>query len=320
MMEFDSTTTPPAETEPANSDTYQSTRLRRIGIIVFGVVMFFFFLLIKLPEARIQNLLMAHIRIMMQNQGLLFNAEKIRMGVIFGLSLKMEGVEIKAADDDRQVLKIPYLKVSPHLLSLPFKTKKASIKAETMNGSIDGMLGASATGFVSDLDIDGIDVGATTLLRKFIPVDLASGKIDGTVKLDLNMADPSKSDGTVNLAIKKLAVPAQPVMGINLPALKVSQSKIQISIAQGAITIRAFEIGKDPKTDDLILNVTGTGTLDRALERSRFTGKATFKLAPAIHQSIPILDALLGQAKQPDGSYAYRLNGPLIALEAQPGQ
>ncbi|MBI3541793.1 MAG: hypothetical protein HY075_00760, partial [Deltaproteobacteria bacterium] len=82
--------TDPGLTAPAGATDAQEphdagpSRLQLIGIAVFAVAAFFFFLVMKLPEARIQNLVIAHIRIIAQEQGFLFSAEKVRVGMLLG--------------------------------------------------------------------------------------------------------------------------------------------------------------------------------------------------------------------------------------------
>jgi type II secretion system protein N len=310
-----------AAPEPTHHYDEGPSRLQRIGILIFAICSFFFFLVMKLPEARIQNLVIAYLRIAAQEQGFLFSAEKVRLGLLLGPSVKLYNVELKAVDNERQTLKIPYLKVSPKLLSLLSATKKASIKAELLEGDISGTVGAGTTGslFV-DLDLDDLDLGATNLVKRFLTVDLAA-KLNGSIRLDLDSTQIQKSEGAIKLKIEKLTLPAQALMGtLSLPKLSVSESNINISIANGAFTIKEFDIGKDGKNDDIVGKVTGEGTLNRFLDRSTINAKAVFTLSPAIKQSIPLLDALLGSAKTPDGKYAYRLNGPLSALEPVPGQ
>jgi type II secretion system protein N len=299
-------------------EEFGSSKFRRFGILVFGICAFFFFLMLKLPEARIQNLVIAHMRIIAQEQGLLFSAEKVRIGIIFGPAIKLYNVEFKAIENERQVLKVPFLRVSPNILSLLSKTKSASISAELLNGEISGTVGAGPTTMLTNLSIDSIDLGATQLLKRFLPVDL-SGKINGKIKLDLDTELPQKSDGGIKLKIEKLNLPAQNVMGFNLPKINVNETVIDITITQGQFVIREFNLGKDTKSDDVVARVTGQGTLEHVLDRSKINAKAVFELSPSVIQSFPLLDALLGQAKGADGKFTYRVSGPLSALDAQPG-
>jgi type II secretion system protein N len=305
--------------EQTGSPSSRASRWGTIGIVLFGVATFFFFLMLKLPEARIQNLVIAHTRIAAQQAGLLFSAEKVRVGILLGPSIKLYNVELKSADNERQSLKIPFLRIRPKLFSLLTQTKKASITAELLDGDISGTVGASAAETVVDLDIDSIDLGATNLLKKFTMVDLA-GKVKGRVKLNLNLSQGNKSEGVVDLVIHKLNLPAQAIMGFTLPSVKVEESKIDLTIDQGHLNIKTFEVGHDLKTDDLIMRAAGDGTLEGALERTKLNAKATIEISQRITQALPLLDSIMGMAKGADGKFHYKLTGPVYALEATPGQ
>lgn len=304
--------------DSSDEQEYRPSKLRQIGILLFGIFIFFVFLILKLPEARIQNFIVAHIRIAAQEQGFLFSAEKIRIGLLLGPSIKMYNVELKSIDDNRQKLTIPFLRARPQLLSLLSQTKKVSIAAELLGGEISGSVGASNAALVANLDIESIDLSQTSILKKYLPMDIA-GKISGEVRLDLDLEQTQKSDGRINLKIEKLNLPPQNVYGFNLPKLNISESVIEATIAQGQLVLRKVELGKDIKTDDVLAKATGDGAIDRILARSRLNLKVIFDLSQSVKQSLPLLEQLLGPAKAPDGKFSYRITGPLTSLEAQPG-
>lgn len=310
-------------TEPGHSQGSKAeereSRWRRLGTWAFAVFCFFFFLILKLPEARIQNLVIAHMRIAAQDQGFLFSAEKIRLGIFLGPSLKIYNAELKSIENERQSLKIPFLRVRPKLLSLLSSVKKVGVSAELLDGSLSGTFGGAQTGSTyADLNLDSIDLSAATLIKKFLPVEL-TGKVDGSIHLELDATDPAKSEGAVKLKLEKLVAPAQNVSGFNIPKISVSESKIDIVIDKGKIEFKEFNIGKEGSADDLVGKVTGDGQVSRMLDRSTINAKAVFSLSQSVKQSFPLLDALLGPAKTPDGKYAYRLTGSWAALEPIPG-
>ncbi|MBI3558616.1 MAG: type II secretion system protein GspN [Deltaproteobacteria bacterium] len=304
---------------PADTDT-GITKLQRTGIILFAIASFFFFVVMKLPEARIQNLIIAHIRIIAQEQGFLFSAEKVHVGLLFGPSLKMYNVELKSLENESQVLKIAYLKVRPRLLSLVSSVKKVGVTAEMLDGELSGTVGGSTTGSMAvDLSIDAIDLGASQIMKRFLPVEV-SGKINGSIRLDLDSENTAKSEGAIKLSIDKLAMPPQAVSGFNLPKINISESKINLGISGGQLTITQFDLGKDIKTDDLVGKLTGSGVLNRYLDRSTIKATAIFSLSQGVKTSFPLLNALLSSALTSDGKYAYKFSGSLSALDAQPGQ
>ena len=291
---------------------------RKGFLIFFGTAMFLIFLLFKLPEARIQNLVIAHIRIVTQDQGIAFSAEKVKLGFLLGPSIKFYNVELKALDDDKQTLKIPFLKIRPHLFSLPFALKKASLSADLMDGSIGGVIGASNTEALIDLDLDSLNLASATLLKKFIQVNL-NGNLSGMIKLALNTAQPQSSQGKVKLALDGILLPAQSLMGFNLPDIKMTSAKINAVIENGKFTAQEIGFGSSTKTDDIVAQVTGDAQMEAPLERTKLGLKAVFELSPRILQSFPLLEALLAPAKGADGKFSYRFNGPIMSLEPVAG-
>lgn len=288
-------------------------------IVFFAIAMFFVFLLFKLPEAKIQNVVIAHIRIFAQDQGISFSAEKVRIGLLFGPSIKFTNVELKALEDDRLSMKIPYLKISPKLLSLPFSMKKAAIKAELLDGEIDGTIGASTAGAIHvDLDLDKLNLNSATLLRHFLQIQLA-GILGGTLRIDLDPASATASNGKLRLKLDKVSLPAQSVFGFNLPEIKMAAGAVDGDLDAGKFTIKDVSLGSNIKADDLVLHVTGDASLEPVMGRSKLNMKAVFELSQKVLQSFPLLEALLQPARSSDGKYTYRLQGQVMTLEPQPG-
>ncbi len=293
-------------------------RRRAFFLALFGFAVFVFFLVMKLPEARIQNLIIAHIRILAQEQGLSFSAEKVRIGVLMGPAVKLYGVELKSIDDDKQNLKIPYIKIQPHLFSLLTSMKTVSIHAELLDGAISGSAGASASAIKTDLDLRSLNLGQAPLLRKFLGLQV-EGKLRGTLKIFFDHVTPPPSDGKIRVFLDGIAVPVQAYMGFNLPQINISDAHGDASIAGGKLVINEFNVGKDIKADDLVAKVTGDVILAGLIDQSRVNVKAIFEISNRVITAFPLLDALIGTAKGSDGKYAYRVSGVLSALEPSPG-
>lgn len=305
----------------AHDEQSKPQKLSLATKILVSIAALFFFIIVlvfKLPAARIQNLVLAHIKNLTHPQGILFNAEKVEIGILLGPSLKLYNVELKSNENEKQVLKINYLRISPKLLSLLSSHKKVIIKADLNSGEISGSLGGSNTEMSVDLAFDQVDLGSISLLQKYLPLAF-NGKLNGSIALNHNLDLPIKSEGKIKLSLDKLTAPAQSVAGFNLPKLNINQTLIEMSIAGGVATIRQFEVGKDIKSDDLMGKATGDIKLEKNLELSRLNVKVVFDLSQNVNQSFPLLNALLAPAKTPTGSYAYRLGGPIYALEANAG-
>ncbi|HRK02828.1 MAG TPA: type II secretion system protein GspN, partial [Oligoflexia bacterium] len=277
------------------------------------------FLIFKFPEGRIQNYLIAHARIVMQNEGLSFAAEKVSLSFIFGPAVKFYNIEIRAIDDDSQILKIPFLKIRPKISSLIFKNKKLGISAELLGGELSGTVGAGASGsMLIDLDVDRINLALSTLVKRYTIVEL-KGEVDGKVEIDFDGVDPSKTEGIIALKLKNIQIPDQIAYGFNLPTLNIKQCVIDIPIGQGKADFRLVECGKDVNKDDIIGNLSGQITFDRVINNSKLNLRTVFQLSDTVVKAFPLLDALLASAKSSDGKYLYRIGGSISGIDPVPG-
>lgn len=293
-------------------------RHRAFLLALFGCAVFVFFLVMKLPEARIRNLIIAHIRIFAQEQGLSFSAEKVRIGVIMGPTVKIYGAELKSIDDDKQTLKIPFVKIRPRLFSLLTSMKTASVSAELLEGAVSGSVAGSPSAIKTDLELRSLNLGQATLLRKFLGLQV-EGRLSGTFKVFFDHVTPTKSDGKIRVFLDGVALPAQAYMGFNLPQINISGAHVDAGIAGGKLVINEFNVGKDIKADDLVAKVTGDIVLSGLLDQSRANIKAVFEISSRVITAFPLLDALIGPAKGLDGKYTYRVSGVFSALEPSPG-
>lgn len=311
----------------------------RLFLVVFGVLLFLFFLILKLPEARVQNYLLGHIRIIAQNMGYTFQAEKVSLGIIFGPSLKIENAKLKSVDDDSIVIPIEYLKIKPHITSLlPFFTmKKVSFSLRAFNGEASGVVGIALNSKSLSyrqqlmeqisLDITAEEISVPKILNLFpnIPISVGSSTLDLKSDLFLDFVHPEVSTGKLHSALKNTLIPAQSMLGFNLPQVQISQIDADLSVSQGKILVRNFTIGQDIKKDDVVAKVTGELLIDNQanalnpLERFKLNNRIVFELSPKLKGSFPFLDAILGPAKDANGKYNYGLRGTLAFPSPQAG-
>lgn len=310
------------EPEPEVKKAESTTKTARFGLAIFGIALFFIFLILKIPEARLQNYLLAHIRIESQKMGYLFNAEKISLGLLLGPSLKLTNVELKPIDNDQNVLKIDYLKVKPNLFSmLPFsKIKKISFDAELFGGAADGTVGLGQNTYLIDVSASKVSLPKLIpILLPNTPLTVSAAVLSAQVDLVINMDQIQTSEGRIEAELKPLSTPQQSLYGFNLPALSISESAIDISVSGGKAMIRKFELGKDANKDDVVAKVTGDATIDgqkniyNPLARLKLNLKAAFELSAKVKSSFTFLDAILGPAKGSDGKYTYSVSGTAAA-------
>lgn len=293
--------------------------LRRLGYLCFGFICFSVFLIAKLPQQRLQNFILAHLRIAAQNQGLLVNAERIHIDLLPLPHLVITNLSMKSAEDAKQELNIQQIKARPSYLSLLTSTKKFIFDLEGLGGEASGVFGISDEETVLKLQADEINLKQTSLLKQFLPVEL-SFTLNGTIDAVLKNKKGEPNKGDVDLKLSQVQMPAQNLYGFPLPQISIQNIDIKGEIQPNdQFVIQQFQIGKDFQKDDLVGKITGDVALEKMLARSKLNLKANFKIAPKITQALPLLDSLLSSAKMADGNYQYRIRGTISFPEALPG-
>jgi type II secretion system protein N len=303
--------------EPSSSK--KNKIFRRILFFLFFIFCFNFFLILKIPQIKIQNFLLAHIKIQAQNYGLFFQTEKMSFNFFPLPSIKMQNIELKALDDDTQKITIASLKLRPHIFPLILKHIKTSIEAELLLGTLSGVVGFSNNTLELNLSLEKLKLSQASLLSKFIMVNL-EGEINGTVKAFLSFQTPKEDEGLINIKIDKAKLPAQSIMGFQLPELNFSEVLLNAEITQGKVITKNINIGRDLKKDDLLASIQGDIALNSNLLNSQANLKLKFQISDKLSSQYSFINSILSAAKGSDGAFYYKINGPLYSLEPKPGQ
>jgi hypothetical protein len=110
-----------------------------------------------------------------------------------------------------------------------------------------------------------------------------------------------------------VTIAAQTLYGFNIPQLKISEAQFEVKIDKGKAAIQLGKIGKKGSADDLTADLTGDLSLSPRVLNSRMNVKAHFWLSENVKRAFVLLDAILAQGKQPDGSFVYTLTGQLTS-------
>jgi type II secretion system protein N len=137
------------------------------------------------------------------------------------------------------------------------------------------------------------------------------GIVNGQVQVEGSLNDITTLLGSANLALKQIRIEEQNVMGFNLPAMVVSEGKIDLKIEGGKLVVKTVTLGKG--NDDILLSLTGDIALNRAINYSTLNLRTVFGFSENVKQNIGLLDSILGVGKGSDGKYAYKLTGSLGA-------
>ena len=283
------------------------------------LVLSFFFLILKFPEYRLKDWISSTARTVLHPQGILFNTDRVSLSLVFGPRIILENVELKSANNSSQKINFEKVVVRPYLSSLILGNIGFSVSARLSDKSISGSYQQKGSTNSLDLDLEEIELNQLSLLQHFVPIDV-KGKISGQAHLTLNPSAAADSNGEINFLIKKIVIPDQNAWGIQIPRLLINESKILVQVNQGQISLKDVFLGKDKKTDDLTLAVSGSGKIGKSLESSTMNGKIILDISDKLKGGFPILDALLSSGKTADGKYAFRFFGTLASLDAAPGQ
>lgn len=306
-------------------------RRHRFKLFLLGLVLFIFFFLAKIPQARITNLILAHLKIATQAAGFVLTVKSSEMSFLLRPHLILSEVEIRSLENEKAVLKINELYLRPHLLSLlPFvENKAATVNFKMLGGEIGGTVAGSAAGFAMDLDLDSLNLTSTSLLKQYVPVEFSHFELDGDLDFAMNFADPKKNRGTIDLELKSLALAEQNIFGFQLPKISTQANELHLKFKGEKIQFTEVKLGKDLKKDDVVAEITGEITVLPVAPGSyapfgpmhlNLALATHFLLSPALHKSIPFLDSILGSAKSKDGRYSYSIRGnlPMPAVEPTP--
>jgi hypothetical protein len=151
--------------------------------------------------------------------------------------------------------------------------------------------------------------------------------VDGSARLSGDLYIPASLAGEIQFVARQIHVEPQTFLGFDIPRISISQGKIDISIQSGKVSLQALQLGPDAGTrlesnrgEDFRLRAIPTGELllGNTWAQSTVNLKTEFGFSPKLIQSLPLIDALLSNAKQPDGDYAYLVSGALDALDIAP--
>lgn len=223
--------------------------------------------------------------------------------------------------------------VSGSPLALISGAREASFGAHALEGEIYGFVSDSEASRRFDLQLDQVNPGAVPQLASAIGLPL-SGRLSGSIKLELPEANLSKAEGTVELTAEDLVLGdgKAKIQGLlELPELHMGVFKLKGEVAAGRLKLdECVAQGRDAD-----LSLVGSVRLRQKFENSIADLDLKFSFSEKYKTQSDLTKALFGQAdskvpglfdtatstalaKQDDGSYAARLSGPLYRLKPKP--
>jgi type II secretion system protein N len=295
--------------EPADdTPPEKKSPLKIVGLSVLFVFIVLLCTVFKLPQARVTSLLQGYVQIALDPYGIYVTDRGRELSTLHGFRYTLDHPTLEFADQTR--VELDDLVVTPNFL--PLLNGRMGVNATLHQGPASIVLEGAGRGDKIDMkiDLDHVDLGKFGVFSYLANLK-GSGLVTGSIALAGSLSDIPTLVGSVDLKIKNLKLDEQNLMGFQLPPLQVSDGSIVMSIQNGKLVIKTFQLGK--ARDDLILNLTGDITLNRFLNSSVLNLKTNFALSDRVKQSLALLESLLGSAKTADGKYAYRLTGTLAS-------
>lgn len=202
------------------------------------------------------------------------------------------------------------VRVRASFFSLLFGNPRLSFLLKAGKGEIEGVTHQTDEGFVIDVDFDDFDVSTVKLLESETGLKL-TGKIEGSMELNVDRTRAVRTSGKVDLTLKDLKLGASQltVAGSNIPIpetviSKGSGSRIKLVIDKGAVSVDEFKLADG----DLSVDIKGKVFLSTVVSNYRLNLTGTFKVSDALAQAIPFL-FIAEKQKQEDGSYPVTITG-----------
>jgi hypothetical protein len=296
------------------------------GWLLTGFFFLLFFTLLKLPDDRIAPFIDAKIQEQLRGTGMSYSAARTRLKIGLGLTYVLENATLNLPPPSGSYY-FDKVSISPTFLSLLTGKLGADVEITGGKGVADLSVTANQSSQSVSFKLKDIAIGefgkAPGSSEPPPPIDFMnpnpmtilanlkkSGSLSGSGSFSGNFAVPNSLDGQASLAINKLVLDQQSLMGFALPRMAVSESKAEVSIGKGKLLFKDVKLGKSP-ADDLRATLTGDMVLGKQWDTSVMNAKVTFSLSETVMKALVLIDALLAPGKQPDGSYSYTINGAL---------
>jgi type II secretion system protein N len=227
-----------------------------------------------------------------------------------GLAITDLKLSSRTEGEPRPLAEFSKVRVRASFFSLLFGSPRLSFLMKAGKGEIEGSAHQTDEGFVVDFSLDDFDVATFKMIESQWGLKL-SGRLDGSVELNVDRTRAVRTSGKVDLTLKdfKLAASQLNIGGADIPLpdtaiTKGSSSRIKLVIDKGAVSIDEFKLADG----DLGVDVKGKVFLSTVFSNYRLNLTGTFKVSEALSQAIPFLFVAERQ-KQADGSYPVTITG-----------
>lgn len=206
--------------------------------------------------------------------------------------------------------------IRPDLFAMLLRRTSFSFATSAYTGSAKGHAALSndarTSGSLKSLNVDAKDIDLHALpLREAFGVELLGR---ASTNADLPALIPQETaSGTINLAVKGLAIANATVQGFTVPRTVLGDLDLSLALDKGTAKVQRGQT----RGGDIDIDLEGTIRLRPLLSLSQADLKLRLRPSEKWLSANPAIRGLLGiLQKQPDGSYQVPLSGPLSRLQA----
>jgi type II secretion system protein N len=338
---LDSPSPAAAATPQSRTPESRSRRGLRTGLwILFALVSFVTFTILKLPTERLEATATQQINDGMQSAGLTFAVQKARVSIGLGITYEAEGVSIGSTSSpdaaparfDRITLKpslfwfaLGYLSARFHIvqrdeatlsgsITIPNPSAAAKAEAKAEPGAAPTQKASSVSLQLTDFNpIRAYPLGGDAITSK---IQL---KATGSLNFNGVPSDPGTWSGNIDLGAPSLAIGESSYMGMATPGLKINTVSIKGRLDSGSkkLVLQEFILGKTGGTDDIAATLTGDVTLTSAVSLSALNLTAKYRIQGTLKERLGPMLMLLDKFKKEDGSYTTLIKGTVSRAEFQ---
>jgi type II secretion system protein N len=283
----------------------------------FGFSCLVFFTILKLPDDRLKEIIQGNIANALSQRQMSMTAGKTAISIFPRVSYTMSDITLNLPPPQAST-HIDRIEVAPSLVSLLTGKLGASISIENGDGSLSAIASFRGSKIGIKFNSEKMDLGKIGLLPALAGIS-GSMVVTGKGNLSIDADSMNQTDGEIQLALSHVVIDAQAISGFNIPKISVSQGKLEMDMNQGRGVLKSLILGQQSSaTDDIKANFSGDINLAKTLQLSTINVRGTFSFSTAVLKGLSLLEMILAPGKQPDGSYSYKIAGPLLSPNPSP--
>lgn len=306
-----------AESENESGARKTMRSLFWIGVFFFSLLVFTVF---KLPDTRIKGHINSFISKSLMQAGYTFSATESSLSIGFGIHYTLKGVSLAPRYQPQAVVKIDSIELSPSLTSLLTGKIGASLVAEAGKGVLTGEFGVRGSQGSLSCEFKQVNLSQSPLALLLQGVQVSS-TVNGKLDLEGNLQDPRSLIGSADLSLSKIDIDKQAISGFPVPRTQISGAKVNLAFTQGKIQLKNLTLGSMQNPgDDIAGKLEGDVQIQQRVDSSILNLTAHFNVAANYLQNseIFLVQSFIAPGKGSDGSYRFKIAGPLSMPSADP--